>query len=928
MKRAFYFFAVAALACVTACQREALSEVEAPVNETTFTFVSAKPVLEEESSTRTEWTGETIQWSEGDQIRMAYTVAGVWQGASDTNTAPKLYASNHLEAATEVAEFTVNAYFTSTATGTHVFYGLYPSSLASGTSFDDAPVAAINIPIEQEPAADSFDGAADVMIGVSEEMAEKPSSEETVLMSWTRLVAHADLTIKNLTINEGETIDNVTLTAQEGADLVGMHSLNLVTGEFSNAQGATNEIVIKANNLTYANKTIKVWASMLPATLTELTVTVETDKAFYVRSFSGFTREFKQNKHNTMNIGMTSAVRTEKATNLEDYEESFNNTLGEFTIEKQVLSDGLSYVWAKNSGYAKASAYKSGKAYAATSYLVSPELTIGSDKSKLTFEHAANYLNGSAFDSNFYVVVLEGESEEVLTLDVEPNGSSWTFVTSTVSLSKYNGKAIKIGFKYTSTDQLAGTWEVRNFKVTDVQGAEPPTEYTITINPSENGTVTASAEKAVEGTEITLTVAPESGYTLDELTVVDAENNPVTVEENKFSMPASNVTVSATFVELTGDVYDFTWDLTKATYSSASSDQVKWQNDNVTMVADKASASTNTDSYIPPTQSSTRFYKNSTLTFTPATGVTITKVEYTATTTSYATALGNSTWTNASAAVSEALVTITPADGSKAFSATIGATTGASAVKVYYIGGSPVIETEYSITINSMTHGSVVASVEKATQGTEVSLDVTPDEGYELESLSVQTEAGSSVAVYSDNKFVMPAANVSVSASFKEVQTGGPTTYSMTIDSATGSNGTCDVTWKNAETTSVTHNGITWSTSVEGDPAFQGANVECKIGTKNKPATKVTISTTGFAGKKIVSASLTGYCTSNTGPELTITAGTTTMLPATALEKTTSTTYTSTTNNITLGSGEALTFEINSSAAAGIVISKIEVVYE
>ena len=926
MKRAFYFFAVAALACVTACQREVLPEAEAPENETTFTFVSAKPVLEEEISTRTEWTGETIQWSKDDQIRMAYTVAGVWQGASDESTTPKLYASNHLEEATDVAEFTVNASFKSTATGTHVFYGLYPGSL-SETDFSGAPKASINIPTEQTPAADSFDGAADVMIGVSEELAEKPSSEETVLMSWTRLVAHADLTIKNLTINEGETIDNVTLTAQEGADLVGMHSLDLVTGEVSNAQGVTNEIVIKAKNLTYANNTIKVWASMLPATLTELTVTVETDKAFYVRSFSGFTREFKQNKHNTMNIGMTSAVRTEKATNLEDYEESFNNTLGDFTIEKQVLSDGLSYVWAKNSGYAKASAYKSGKAYAATSYLVSPELTIGSDKSKLTFEHAANYLNGSAFDSNFYVVVLEGESEEVLALDVEPNGSSWTFVTSTVSLSKYNGKAIKIGFKYTSTDQLAGTWEVRNFKVTDVQGAEPPTEYTITINPSENGTVTASAEKAVEGTEITLTVAPESGYTLDELTVVDAENNPVTVEENKFSMPASNVTVSASFTELTGDVYDFTWDLTKATYSSSSTDQVKWQNDNVTMAADKASASTNTNSYLPPAQTSTRFYKNSTLTFTPASGVVITKVEYTATTASYATALGNSTWTNATATVSETLVTITPADGSKAFSATIGATTGASAVKVYYIGGSPVVETEYNITINSMTHGSVEASVAKATQGTVVTLNVTPDEGYELESLSVQTEAGASVAV-SDYKFAMPAANVSVSASFKEIQTGGPTTYSMTIDSATGSNGTCDVTWKNAETTSVTHDGITWSTSVEGDPAFQGANVECKIGTKNKPATKVTISTTGFAGKKIVSASLTGYCTSNTGPELTITAGTTTMLPATALEKTTSTTYTSTTNNITLGSGEALTFEINSSAAAGIVISKIEVVYE
>jgi hypothetical protein len=584
MKKVFYFFAIAALACATACQREVLPVEEISETEGTFTFTSAKPVLGDENPTRTEWTGETIQWSKDDQIRMAFTVDGVWQGASDQSTAPKLYASKKLEEATDIAEFTVNASFTSTATGTHVFYGLYPGSLVSSTSFNEAPIAAINIPSEQTPAADSFDGAADVLIGVSEELAERPSSEETVLMSWTRLVAHADLTIKNLTINDGESIDNVTLTAQDGADLVGMHSLNLVTGEVSNPQGATNEIVIKADNLTFANKTMKVWASMLPATLTELTVTVETDKAYYVRSFTGISREFKKNMRNTMNIGMTSAVRTEKATDLEDYEESFNNTLGDFTVQKQVLSEGLTYVWAKNSGYAKASAYKSGQAYAATSYLVSPALTIGSDNSKLTFEHAANYLNGAAFEDYFSVVVFDGDEEKELTLDVKPDGKSWNFVTSSVSLSNYDGKAIKIGFKYTSTSQLAGTWEIRNLKVTDVKAAEAPAEYTISVNPSENGSVTVNVDKAVEGTEITLSVAPAAGYELDVLSVVDANNNAVTVSDYKFLMPASNVTVSASFKQVDpsliekGETWTYTFEASQysTTKKTATLNEIDW----------------------------------------------------------------------------------------------------------------------------------------------------------------------------------------------------------------------------------------------------------------------------------------------------------------------------------------------------------------
>ena len=153
-------------------------------------------------------------------------------------------------------------------------------------------------------------------------------------------------------------------------------------------------------------------------------------------------------------------------------------------------------------------------------------------------------------------------------------------------------------------------------------------------------------------------------------------------------------------------------------------------------------------------------------------------------------------------------------------------------------------------------------------------------------------------------------------------------TYTMTIDSAQGTNGTCDVTWKNANTTSVTHDGITWSTTVEGSPAFQGSNSTCIIGSKNDPATKITISTTGFGGKKIVSASLTGSCSNTTGPVLTITAGTTKMLTNAALVKTNLTEYSSTVNNITIDAGGALTFEITSSVAAGITISQIEVVYE
>lgn len=55
--------------------------------------------------------------------------------------------------------------------------------------------------------------------------------------------------------------------------------------------------------------------------------------------------------------------------------------------------------------------------------------------------------------------------------EVPQDKSFSPFETQAVSLAGYEGKKIKVGFKYVSTDEAAGTWEIRNFKVsTDVSG--------------------------------------------------------------------------------------------------------------------------------------------------------------------------------------------------------------------------------------------------------------------------------------------------------------------------------------------------------------------------------------------------------------------------------------------------------------------------
>ena len=76
-------------------------------------------------------------------------------------------------------------------------------------------------------------------------------------------------------------------------------------------------------------------------------------------------------------------------------------------------------------------------------------------------------------------------------------------------------------------------------------------KYTVTVNSTTNGTVTANKTTNVaQGETVTLTVTPASGYELGILTVKDASDNNVTVTDNTFIMPASNVTVSATFTAI------------------------------------------------------------------------------------------------------------------------------------------------------------------------------------------------------------------------------------------------------------------------------------------------------------------------------------------------------------------------------------------
>ena len=52
-------------------------------------------------------------------------------------------------------------------------------------------------------------------------------------------------------------------------------------------------------------------------------------------------------------------------------------------------------------------------------------------------------------------------------------------------------------------------------------GSSSSTEYAITVDDGKNGSVSASPKRAEKGDTVTITVKPDAGYELDELTVTD-----------------------------------------------------------------------------------------------------------------------------------------------------------------------------------------------------------------------------------------------------------------------------------------------------------------------------------------------------------------------------------------------------------------------
>ena len=124
-------------------------------------------------------------------------------------------------------------------------------------------------------------------------------------------------------------------------------------------------------------------------------------------------------------------------------------------------------------------------------------------------------------------------------------------LTIDVGTTGYSKDNISLGSRCSMSED--GSKLVITYKKPSSSDSSSEKTYAVSTEKSKNGTVKLSDAKAAKGDTVTITVKPEDGYVLDTLTVVDADGDEVKLKDKgdgkfTFTMPASKITVEATFV--------------------------------------------------------------------------------------------------------------------------------------------------------------------------------------------------------------------------------------------------------------------------------------------------------------------------------------------------------------------------------------------
>ena len=135
-----------------------------------------------------------------------------------------------------------------------------------------------------------------------------------------------------------------------------------------------------------------------------------------------------------------------------------------------------------------------------------------------------------------------------------PVSTSTAAGSYTITWTNMAGTTFTGGANYAVTPMATANLTISNPSSSGGGGGGSYTpSYTVSVDKTENGTITVSPKSASKGDTVTITVKPDKGYELDTLKVLDKNGDKVKLTEKNgkytFTMPTGKVTVKGSFVE-------------------------------------------------------------------------------------------------------------------------------------------------------------------------------------------------------------------------------------------------------------------------------------------------------------------------------------------------------------------------------------------
>ena len=328
--------------------------------------------------------------------------------------------------------------------------------------------------------------------------------------------------------------------------------------------------------------------------------------------------------------------------------------------------------------------------------------------------------------------------------------------------------------------------------------------YDVTIENVTGGEVTSDKNQAIAGEIVSLTITPDNGYEFGSLTVWSGEYNEYEVVGNTatFTMPAWDVSVIPTWSKL------FVVTIASVTGGEVTSDKNQAVDGEIvtltispadgyvlgSLEVENASTGGGIAVYEVSGTTATFTMQSSNVTVTPSWNklynVNVANVAGGEVTSDKAKTLAGETVT----------LTISPADGylygslevkdasNNSVAVTVTGTTATFTMPTSDVTVTLTWNKLYNVTVSNVTGGEVTSDKAKTLAGETVTLAISPDDGYELQSLVVKDASNKTVAVEilgNTATFTMPSSNVTVTPTWSKL-------YNVTVANVTGGEITSD----------------------------------------------------------------------------------------------------------------------------------------